>query len=384
MGKPLCLHFIPSLEQGGAERLLVDLTIADDRFQHAIITILSGVHFFTGAVNAPVRSIGGGSRRWTPLLAPIILVRACLALWRLKPQVVVGWLYYGALLAGLGKLFGARVVWSIHVTDLDTTKGHLYTTLARTLCARLSRTAACDVVHYCAHSGRTFHEAMGFDACKTVVVENGVDVAAFRRNEPVGARLPAPMADGGNGRCLVVGCVARFEPQKDHATLLRALADLKARGVRLRCLLAGRGCEPGNRELGALVGGLGLRDEVEALGAIDGIADFYRRIDVLTLSSSYGESMPLVLIEALASGCPVVATDIGSCRQIVGGFGRVVPPQAPVELASAVLEVAALGRDPAWRRAASDHVEQHFSLNRFIDEWNTLVALSRPAAPAAA
>ena len=234
MGKPLCLHFIPSLEQGGAERLLVDLTIADDRFQHAIITILSGVHFFTGAVNAPVRSIGGGSRRWTPLLAPIILVRACLALWRLKPQVVVGWLYYG------------------------------------------------------------------------------------------------------------------------------------------------------NRELGALVGGLGLRDEVEALGAIDGIADFYRRIDVLTLSSSYGESMPLVLIEALASGCPVVATDIGSCRQIVGGFGRVVPPQAPVELASAVLEVAALGRDPAWRRAASDHVEQHFSLNRFIDEWNTLVALSRPAAPAAA
>ena len=128
---------------------------------------------------------------------------------------------------------------------------------------------------------------------KITLIYNGVPIP---ETPPIVARRDDPP---------VLLCVARLVPQKDHATLLRAFALLRAdRPCRLR--LAGDGEEKGR--LVALASELGIAADVEFLGHVDDVAPLYRDATLTVLSSRF-EGFPNVLIEALAHGCPVVATD---------------------------------------------------------------------------
>ncbi|MDB6137168.1 MAG: glycosyltransferase family 4 protein [Verrucomicrobiaceae bacterium] len=179
-------------------------------------------------------------------------------------------------------------------------------------------------------------------------VHNGVDVSVFR---PVSATAPAEK------RILFVG---NLLPVKNPELLLRAFAKLEAPA---RLVIAGKGPLRSNlEELAAL---LGIDQRVQFLGPqlAPEIAAQMRRADVLCMSS-LNEGLPNVVIEAMASGLPVVATDVGGIHEVIDApwKGILVPSGDESALAHALHEmlltppdrarIAAYGQSLSWQRTA--------------------------------
>ncbi len=162
-------------------------------------------------------------------------------------------------------------------------------------------------------------------AARVSTVLNGIDEFYF-----VGAdRLP-PASDP-----LTIGTIARLEPKKGIDVLLRAFASLVGNGVRAVLLIVGDGGWAAEYE--AYVHEAGLVDHVIFAGYQPDVVPFLARMDVFVLPS-LSEGLPLVILEAMAMGVPVVATQVGGVPSVVkeGETGLLVPPGDAVALAKAL------------------------------------------------
>jgi phosphatidylinositol alpha-mannosyltransferase len=170
------------------------------------------------------------------------------------------------------------------------------------------------------------------------VIPNGVDVARFATAVPI-----ARWQDG-IPNVLFVG---RHEPRKGLLDLLKAHRILRRTGGKSRLLIVGSG--PQEREARRYVATRGLNG-VEFLGRVsdDEKAQLYKTADVYVSPATGGESFGIVLLEAMAAGTPIVASDIHGYKGVVrrGREGLLVPPRQPRELAVAIDRL--LG-DPALR-----------------------------------
>lgn len=171
--------------------------------------------------------------------------------------------------------------------------------------------------------------AQGLPADKTVAIPNGIDLARF----------PPPPADREGG----IVMSARFARQKDHATLLGALALLAREGLRPTLTLAGRGPLLGRMQ--ARAARLGLGGQVAFVGQQGDMPGLLRSHAVFVLATHF-EGMPLALVEAMAAGCACVASDVIGVQGVIehGVTGLLVPEGDAPALAAAV---ARLLRDPA-------------------------------------
>ena len=170
-------------------------------------------------------------------------------------------------------------------------------------------------------------EALGSDA---VEIPNGVDVASF---------VSAPRLDGYPRPGKTVLFLGRYdEPRKGMAVLMDALPRLVERFPDLQLLVVGRGDED---ELRGRAGD--LAGHLRFLGQVDDAAkaSALRSADVYCAPNTGGESFGIVLVEALAAGTPVVASDLHAFRRVLldGEAGRLVPVDDGAELAAALVAV---------------------------------------------
>jgi glycosyltransferase involved in cell wall biosynthesis len=160
------------------------------------------------------------------------------------------------------------------------------------------------------------------------IVHNGCDV------EAIGARAAAVRV-GRRHEEAVVGMISRLDPIKDHKTLLAAFARLPAvvGGRPTRLVLVGDGGLRAPLEAQALE--LGIADQVTFAGARSDVPELLAGFDVFAFSTTRDEGFGVVLIEALAAGTPIVASDVPACREVLegGALGRLVPPSIPEALA---------------------------------------------------
>jgi glycosyltransferase involved in cell wall biosynthesis len=134
---------------------------------------------------------------------------------------------------------------------------------------------------------------------------------------------------------VVIGCVARFDPVKDHASLFRAFAQLREVRSDLFLVLVGDG--ETRPQLKALAAELGIEGAIYFAGELSGGQNHHRGFDISVLAS-LSEGFPNSLVEAMAAGNPVVATQVGGSVDAVvnGRTGYLVPPKEPVKLANAL------------------------------------------------
>ena len=198
-------------------------------------------------------------------------------------------------------------------------------TLEAALVARADRTIAIsDEV------ARRFTGARGAGRVRTVAPLGPVPVVRTGGSE-VRARLGVP--EGGR----LVVTVARLHPQKGLSDLLAAADLLRRRVAGLRWAVVGAG--PLHDEIAEEVGLLGLDDVVVLTGARPSAADELAAADVVAVTSRW-ESGPLVVLEAMALGRPVVATAVGLVPDVVGpADGRIVPVGDPAAMADALGDV---------------------------------------------
>jgi colanic acid/amylovoran biosynthesis glycosyltransferase len=189
---------------------------------------------------------------------------------------------------------------------------------------------------------------------KLHVVHCGIDLADFA------SAAPERAADG-QVRLLAVG---RLVAVKGHGVLIEAVARLAAEGVDAIATIVGDG--PRRAALEALARELGVAGRVRFAGRVgqDDIRRFYAEADVFCLPS-FAEGVPVVLMEAMAAGVPVVASRISGIPELVddGVTGVLVPPGRPDRLAGAVRALAA---DPAGRErlaaAGRERIEAEFEV----------------------
>jgi glycosyltransferase involved in cell wall biosynthesis len=196
------------------------------------------------------------------------------------------------------------------------------------------------------------------------LIPNGVDRARFSPDGDPADRDP--------DHPLLV-CVGRLSAQKGQDVAIRALARVDDRTARLR--LVGAESGPGERaRLGALAESLGVADRIDWRGAVEDTAPEYRAADVV-LAPSRWDGLSLALLEAMASGAAIVASDVNGSESL-GGAGVIVPPDDPEALAEGIdrlLEDAdrrrGLGVAARTRSASFDLAT---TMRRNLDLWSGL------------
>jgi glycosyltransferase involved in cell wall biosynthesis len=203
-------------------------------------------------------------------------------------------------------------------------------------------------------------------ANRLVVVPNGLDTSLYRTDASRRATVRA--AFGLRDDEFLWLSVGRLHDQKDHASLLRALARLTP----LRPTLAIAGDGPLRESLETLAAQLQIDPPIRFLGLRTDVPDLLRAADGLVLSSAW-EGSPNVILEAMAAAVPVVATEVGGVPELVrtGETGVVVPPRNTYALAEAMRSLMTL---PAAERQvlgarAREVVEREHSLDAMRTSW---------------
>lgn len=164
---------------------------------------------------------------------------------------------------------------------------------------------------------------------RLVVIDNGVDIARYAPSPE--RRLRAREALGLSPDAPVVGTVGRLQPVKDHGTLLRALARCPEQ---TQLVLVGEG--PEGPSLERLAEELSIAGRVHFIGYRDDVPDLYPAFDLFVMSSRT-EGLPLVMVEAMASGVAVVSTAVGGIPDVLAdGAGELVPAEDAEALATAM------------------------------------------------
>lgn len=188
---------------------------------------------------------------------------------------------------------------------------------------------------------------MGVDVHKIRVLRNGVDLVRFQPTDRAIARTGL-----GLGGEALFASVGNLVPEKGHDLVIRALASFPE----ARLFLIGRG--PQERSLRALATTLGLSERVRFMGLLTQheLAQIYSAADLLVLASSR-EGWANVLLESMACGTPVVATDVGGAKEVIRApeAGMIVPERTPQMLANAIGQLLS---SPPDRAATRRYAEQ--------------------------
>jgi glycosyltransferase involved in cell wall biosynthesis len=303
-GKRTVLHVITGLHTGGAERMLCQLLSAMDRqrWEPVVLSLTdgSGPEAWLRGQGIPVYNLGMPPGK---LPSPALWIELIRIVRHIRPDLIHGWMYHGNLAAQLANLFlfpRAPVVWSIHHSIDALSEEKKMTAGIIRLGARLSRLP--DKIVYASRVSRAQHVALGYSDRKACSIPNGVDPGVFAPAFDGGAALRKELGLPANG--LVIGSLARYHPIKDHDNFFRAAALLcnRAEGKDVQFLLAGAGVDAENPDLRGLIRELGIGDRVHLLGERSDTAQLLTAMDLFTISS-YGEALPMVLLEAMSWGC---------------------------------------------------------------------------------
>jgi glycosyltransferase involved in cell wall biosynthesis len=366
-------NIISGLNPGGAEILLYNILSRTDRqlFQPEVISLtdIGAVGEKLRAIDVPVWALG--MSRSSP--NPIYLMKLASFFQKHQPDLIHTWMYHADLIGGLAaKLAGSiPVVWSIHYSNIDPQGTKLTTRLTTKTCSLLSSWLANQIICTSQVSQQT-HTEIGYAAQKMKVIRNGFDLDRFYPD--ITARLTIRQEFGLAENTPIIGMIARFHPQKDHHNFVRAAGQLHAIMPDVHFLLCGENVTWENSQLVEWIDTARIRSCCHLLGRKDNLQAIQASLDIATLSSAWGETFPLAIGEAMASGVPCVVTDVGDLSLLVGNTGCTVNPRDSKALADAWRYL--LKMDSQQRRElgllARQRVQQNFSIDAVVAQYQNL------------
>jgi glycosyltransferase involved in cell wall biosynthesis len=365
-------HVITTLAQGGAEAVLFRLIVASTpALEHVVISMRGDAYYVPKLRAAGIEVHMLGMPRGRLTLNGLLRLRRLVI--DAHPDVVQTWMYHADLVGGLiARWAHVPVVWGVRNSNLDADRSSVSSRIAARVCSLISSWLP-EAIICCSEKATLIHQRIGYCAEKFAIIPNGVDLAHFAPDTAM--RMRTRMAWGIQPGETLLGMVARWDPQKDHDTLLHALAHLMHRGVTFRFVLVGTGMSRDNAELCGNIDRLGLSNRMILTGPHDDIPAVMNAIDLHVLSSAYGEAFPSVVAEAMACGTPSVVTDVGDSAQIVATAGWVVPPKDAEALARGIQE-ALIALDARGRKVLGQvgrtRIEERFDLKKMVDAYAAL------------
>ena len=179
---------------------------------------------------------------------------------------------------------------------------------------------------------------LGADPTRLGVIHNGVDIDRFKPIETLREIKRRQLGIAKNTPIILT--VRRLVYKNGIDTLIESAARAVKQNSELVFLVVGTG--PDQTQIQARAAELGVSGNFRLMGFVSDreLPSFYNAADIFVLPSKSGEGLPLVSLEAMACGLPVVATDVGGIREIVPPqFGIFVPPENPAEMTDAIIEI---------------------------------------------
>jgi glycosyltransferase involved in cell wall biosynthesis len=363
------LFLMHSMAVGGTQRQLTVLCRELLRRGHEVTVLL---HYTGEPLDAELQERGvhvidlNKRGRWHNVGFLIRLIRAVRAE---QPDVVYAHLALPNLLALLLRYLGdgCAVVCGVRASDMSAARTNWPLMLSLRLERKLVLHA--DVVIVNSQTGAR-HLCRGKQYDHVVVIENGLEPERFLYDERGRSRKRTSWHVAADTP--VVGCVARLDPMKDHATLLQAFALLRQSHSDARLICVGTLVEPYFSELRDLTRRMRLDEVVRWIDHESDLSPVYSGFDALCLSSAYGEGFSNVLAEAMACGVPCVATDVGDASRILSSADYLVPPRDPDALAGALAASLAQGR--TFSELRTEKIRREFSVRNLADKTEAALA----------
>jgi glycosyltransferase involved in cell wall biosynthesis len=369
------LFIIRSLELGGAQRQLALLArgLAARGHTVTVIAFYPGGLFERELTTSTVRLVYLHKRsRWS-VAGFIFKLRREIKLF--KPEVVYGFLGVPNLIVAMLPLIGCVGITRVagfRASAPDASKydwAHALVIRCEPLLVPLVDLAIANSWAMANSLQRTFGRA------RIAVVPNGIDLTRFQFDGVVRSRLR--MEWSLDKDAVAVGLVARLDPMKDHETFLLAASKLISMGHgKVYFFCVGDGDASYLDGLKRIAGNLGLHERVRWLPGRSDIQDVYSALDILCLSSAYGEGFPNVVAEGMACGLPCVVTDIGDSGAIVADRGWVVAPKDAETMAAALASAIAALR-PEDRELRRRSIAERFSVEALINATEAAIADAR-------
>lgn len=352
------LFLSTGLNCGGAEMQIFHLAkgLQARGWQAQVVAMLSGgsiAEMFEES-SIPVHDLG--IWRGVPDIRAFMRLRKIILMFR--PDVVHSHMTHANLLARM-----TRAICPIPVlvnTIHNMTEHRRWTELAY----KMTNSMADLTTIICQAAAERYVNIGAVAANRVQVVVNGLPIEQFRPDSRSRAAVRQELEISEEFVWLAVG---RMEAPKDYGTLVRAVAQTR-NGL---FLVAGDG--PLRREMEQLAAELRVLDRIRFLGIRRDVPRLMAAADAYVMSSAW-EGLPMVLLEAAASGLPIVATNVGGNSAIVrdGISGYVVPPCDPQALARAMQRMQMDPARPTMGSVARDFVEKHFSLSAVLDQWESI------------
>jgi len=374
------LHIITGLEHGGAESALFRLiTYQNNAVEQIVVSMMSMGIYGERLEAAGIKVFALNMSRGTVSFSGLF------KLWRIirknKPDIIQTWMYHADLIGGIDARFAGctNIAWSIHNFNIDKGVATNSTRWTAKMCALVSGWVPKKIIS-CSARSAVVHQKIGYSQEKFVVIPLGYDLEKCKRNEIARRNIRSSWNIDPHG--IVLGCVARWDPYKDHKNLLTAFAKVSSEWPWVYCVLVGPGMDKDNKELADLIKKSGAKaDQIILMGSSEDIPAVMSAID-LHILSSLGEAFPNVVCEAMACGTPCIVTDVGDASVIVGQTGWVVPPADSEALASAMLlALNGMTEATAWKKRSADcrkHILDNFSMKRmfdtYYDTWKTMLS----------
>lgn len=369
-GRPLVAHIVFRFDYGGLENGIVNLvnSLAASEFDHAIIAMSEVSDFRTRirrpdvrvfALNKkPGKDFGAYGRLWKLLreLKPAIVHTRNIGTMDCLP---VAWL------AGVPARIHGEHGWDVHDPDGKNPKYRLMRRVFGPF-AQSFVTVSRDLANWLTRD-------VGIRASKVIHICNGVDTQRFRPRTDTRGRLPESIFPPG---CLVVGSVTRLTSIKDPLNLVRAFIQvrrqLQAGGPDVRLALIGDG--PLRADVETELRAAQCEPFVWLAGSRDDVPELLAAFDIFVLGS-LREGISNTVLEAMASGAPVIASATGGNPELIedGRSGILTTPGDSAAVAVAMMHYAT---DPQYRRAhgqdARRRAEELFSLSGMMSRYREL------------
>lgn len=366
------LHVLHSLRIGGLENGVINLVNNMDpcRFDHAICCIdASGPMEERLSHPIEMRSLGKGNGK--DYLLPFRLTKV---IREIGPDIVHtrNWGSIDGVIAA--RLAGVRYI--IHGEHGREAADPTGANRRRRLARKVLHPLIYQFVAVSEDIKKWLVEDVGIPLNKVVKIINGVDTERF---QPAGYKTAAKTKLGLEPDAFVIGSVGRLDPVKDYATLVRAFAIFASGktgllGTTDKTLLVIAGTGPEEGALRRLAGELGIMEKIHFLGERLNISQVMQAMDVFVLPS-IAEGISNTILEAMACGLPVVATEAGGNGELVedGETGFLFPPKEKWLLGEKLtyyIRHPEIAREHGIR--GRKRIEARFSLARMVQEYESL------------
>jgi len=373
------LHIITDLDVGGAEMMLFNLVNEHRKYGHEIQVIGLAHDGLLGdrikKIGDPVFPLNMNANQPDPLT--VLRLRKLIK--KINPDVIPTWMYHADLLGAMAAFMAGNppVIWGLHHTLNSTTKMNPWTQRIIKINALLSLFFPQKVI-CCSEETMKSHINKGYSSKKMIVIPNGIDLTGFRIDPET--RVYIRREFGLNPETPLIGMVARFHPQKDHRTFILAAKILHQTLPNVHFILAGSNIVHENLELKNWIKEAEMEKNIHLAGLRNDIPRFVAAFDIVSLSSAYGEALPVSICEAMACGVPCVVTDVGDSRKIVSGSGICVPTRDPKALAEGWEQLLSLEQEEKLNLGtlARTRIEKEYNIINIAKRYSEVYSMITP------